>query len=134
MQNKDAWLSSLPSAPIFYPTTDEFKDPIAYIQKISATAKSAGICKVVPPKEWNPKFALNLETIKFPTRIQNIANLQKKKMSSKNARRTNLTRPLSKNVDQVVCEVCEGGFHEEVLLLCDKCGKGYHIYCLTPSL
>ncbi len=35
---------------------------------------------------------------------------------------------------QVMCEVCAGGTHEEVMLLCDKCGRGYHIFCLTPPL
>eukprot|EP00298_Acanthocystis_sp_HF-20_P016451 c21485_g1_i4.p1 GENE.c21485_g1_i4~~c21485_g1_i4.p1 ORF type:complete len:582 (+),score=156.24 c21485_g1_i4:154-1899(+) len=131
--DKESWIASLPDAPVFHPSTEEFKDPIAYIQKISITAKSTGICKIVPPAGWNPKFALDLETVKFPTRIQNIANLQKKKMMNKNMPK-NCRHNNKKNVEMIVCEVCEGGFHEEVMLLCDKCGKGNHIYCLTPPL
>ncbi len=74
-QSQGHWLSHLETAPTFYPTPDEFQDPIAYIRSIqtegskhgelagppkfalrSTTAYartklacSAGICKIVPP-------------------------------------------------------------------------------------
>jgi len=38
-----------PEAPVFEPTWDEFKDPIAYIEKIRDVAEKAGICKIKPP-------------------------------------------------------------------------------------
>ncbi|KAG9145128.1 hypothetical protein Leryth_008916 [Lithospermum erythrorhizon] len=33
-----------------------------------------------------------------------------------------------------ICEQCESGLHEEVMLLCDRCNKGWHLYCLSPPL
>ncbi|KAJ1605480.1 PHD domain-containing protein, partial [Cryptosporidium canis] len=32
------------------------------------------------------------------------------------------------------CEICRLNDHEEVLLLCDRCDRGYHTYCLSPPL
>ncbi|KAK3434357.1 hypothetical protein EUGRSUZ_D01851 [Eucalyptus grandis] len=33
-----------------------------------------------------------------------------------------------------ICELCKSGLHGEVMLLCDRCNKGWHIYCLSPPL
>lgn len=41
---------SPPDAPIFYPTCDEFADPLEYIEKIRPIASRAGLCKIIPPK------------------------------------------------------------------------------------
>lgn len=51
----------LKEAPTYYPTTEEFKDPFEYMKKISAEASQYGICKVVPPEEWQPRFAIDTE-------------------------------------------------------------------------
>ena len=32
----------------------------------------------------------------------------------------------------IACETCKSGSDEHQMLLCDKCGKGYHMYCLRP--
>lgn len=37
------------------------------------------------------------------------------------------------NRDQI-CEQCKSGLHGEVMLLCDRCDKGWHLHCLTPPL
>ncbi|KAK7406134.1 hypothetical protein VNO78_07753 [Psophocarpus tetragonolobus] len=68
--------STIPTGPVYYPTEDEFKDPLEYIYKIRPEAEPYGICKIVPPKSWKPPFALDLNTFTFPTKTQAIHKLQ----------------------------------------------------------
>lgn len=49
----------LKPAPVFYPTVEEFADPLRYIEKIRGRAEEWGICKIVPPVGWRPEFALD---------------------------------------------------------------------------
>ncbi|KAF3569346.1 hypothetical protein DY000_02012283 [Brassica cretica] len=67
---------NVPSGPVYYPTEDEFKDPLDYIHKIKPEAEAYGICKIVPPSSWKPPFGLDLESVKFPTKTQEIHRLQ----------------------------------------------------------
>ncbi|GIL43086.1 hypothetical protein Vafri_875 [Volvox africanus] len=47
-------------APVFYPTPEEFADPLSYIAKIRPEAEKYGICRVVPPAScWDPPFTLD---------------------------------------------------------------------------
>lgn len=52
---------NLPEAPTFRPTEEEFKDPVAYMQKIAPEGKKYGICRVIPPDNWQPPFAIDTE-------------------------------------------------------------------------
>ncbi|XAR70302.1 hypothetical protein NMG60_11027112 [Bertholletia excelsa] len=255
---------NIPLGPVYYPTEDEFKEPLEFIYKIRPEAEPYGICKIVPPMSWKPPFAQNLDSFTFPTKSQAIHQLQarcapcdpktfeleynrfleehcgrkfKKKVvfegeeldfcklfnavkryggydkvvdkkkwgevyrfvrpgakisecakhvlcqtyrehlydyenyynklnqektkgcklglhserktqdvcdvssfSSSKRRRKDLEGERVKEVkveeedlDQI-CEQCKSGLHGEVMLLCDRCNKGWHIYCLSPPL
>jgi jmjN domain len=52
--NTDVVGSSMPEAPSFHPTLEEFKDPLAYIKSLQAHGERYGIIKIVPPKGWAP--------------------------------------------------------------------------------
>lgn len=54
-------LFGIEEAPTFYPTRDEFKDPLRYIEKISPEGEKYGIIKIVPPNDYNPDFSLKTE-------------------------------------------------------------------------
>ncbi|CAN1778041.1 Lysine-specific demethylase JMJ17 [Linum perenne] len=258
-----ASLLNVPPAPVYYPSVEEFKDPLEYIHKIRNEAERYGICRIVPPEGWSPPFAMNLDSFSFPTKTQAIHQLQarpascdsetfeleytrflkehcgrkvrkkrvvfegedldmcklfnavkrfggydkvlddkkwgevsrfvnsgkvsecgkhvlcqlyrehlydyekyynilnkdvskgpKKRMqndrkgidqiefSLSKRRRKNVSGDKTKvcekvvkeeNLDQI-CKQCRSGLHGEVMLLCDRCNKGWHIYCLSPPL
>lgn len=53
------YLQSVPAAPVFYPTSEEFADPLTYISKIRSEGEKHGVCLIVPPAScWDPPFAL----------------------------------------------------------------------------
>lgn len=45
--------------PAFYPTMEEFNDPMAYVKSIADRARPYGICKVVPPEGWRMPFVID---------------------------------------------------------------------------
>lgn len=51
----------LQHCPIFYPTVDEFAQPMAYMAKVGKEARDYGIAKIVPPEGWKPPFVLDTE-------------------------------------------------------------------------
>ena len=40
------------SSPVFHPSEEEFKDPVAYIKMIRHEAEKFGVCVIVPPESW----------------------------------------------------------------------------------
>ncbi|KAI8149987.1 PLU-1-like protein-domain-containing protein [Fennellomyces sp. T-0311] len=66
----------LQEAPTYYPTEEEFKEPIKYIQQIRPEAEKFGIVKIVPPKSYKPAFCLNTEEFRFRTRIQKLNSME----------------------------------------------------------
>ncbi|KAK0162000.1 hypothetical protein PV327_008383 [Microctonus hyperodae] len=67
-----------PEAPVFEPTAEEFLDPLGYIAKIRPIAEKAGICKIKPPPNWQPPFAVDVDKFKFTPRIQRLNELEAK--------------------------------------------------------
>ncbi|KAK9728504.1 hypothetical protein K7432_000986 [Basidiobolus ranarum] len=77
-------LFNLEEAPTFYPTEEEFEDPLGYIDQIKAEGEKYGICKIVPPKNWKPTFCVDTETFRFNTRIQKLNTLDGKTRANVN--------------------------------------------------
>ncbi|KAJ6616266.1 PLU-1-like protein-domain-containing protein [Mycena sp. CBHHK59/15] len=66
----------LQGCPAFYPTAEEFKDPMAYIRSISDRANAYGICKVVPPVGWKMPFVTDTANFRFKTRLQRLNSVE----------------------------------------------------------
>nr|GEX95044.1 putative lysine-specific demethylase JMJ16 isoform X1 [Tanacetum cinerariifolium] len=63
---------------VFHPTEEEFKDIYKYIDKIRPKAEENGICRINPPKSWEPPFLMkgNKFDTKFGTHVQEINALK----------------------------------------------------------
>ncbi|KAG6850616.1 hypothetical protein H0H93_010808 [Arthromyces matolae] len=66
----------LQDCPEYYPTVEEFKDPMGYIRSISEQAKEYGICKIIPPEGWDMPFVTDSETFRFRTRLQRLNSIE----------------------------------------------------------
>ncbi|PWY79630.1 PLU-1-domain-containing protein [Aspergillus heteromorphus CBS 117.55] len=66
----------LKEAPTFRPTEEEFRDPEAYIRKIAPEGKKYGICRIIPPENWQPTFAIDTERFHFKTRRQELNSVE----------------------------------------------------------
>ncbi|XP_044943374.1 lysine-specific demethylase 5D isoform X2 [Mustela putorius furo] len=65
-----------PECPVFEPTWAEFRDPLGYIAKIRPIAEKSGICKIRPPTDWQPPFAVEVDNFRFTPRIQRLNELE----------------------------------------------------------
>lgn len=65
-----------PEAPVFEPSAKEFTDPLAYIARIRPVAEKSGICKIRPPPDWQPPFAIDVDNFRFTPRVQCLRELE----------------------------------------------------------
>eukprot|EP00210_Caulerpa_lentillifera_P004119 g3928.t1 len=70
---------SVPSAPIYHPSEEEFHDPFKYISEIRSEAEKYGICTIVPPDHWtslfNPQVDCKDEDCQFYPKRQFVSSL-----------------------------------------------------------
>lgn len=68
------WIDKIPECPVFFPTKEEFEDPLIYLQKVAPRASKYGICKIVSPICASvPAGAVLMKEqggFKFTTRVQ----------------------------------------------------------------
>ncbi|XP_047307181.1 lysine-specific demethylase JMJ706 [Impatiens glandulifera] len=68
------WTEKIPECPVYYPSKEEFQDPLVYLQKISPEASRFGICKIVCPFSASVPAGMVLMKEKvgfrFTTRVQ----------------------------------------------------------------
>lgn len=57
----------LQEAPTFYPSLEEWKDPMDYIKSIAEEGSKFGIVKIVPPDSWTPDFGVDTEVCCRPS-------------------------------------------------------------------
>lgn len=59
-QNQVCSLDSIEEMKTYYPTVEEFKSPIDYIEKLfKEGANLFGCIKIIPPKEFRPPLAFD---------------------------------------------------------------------------
>ncbi|KAJ0681666.1 putative transcription factor & chromatin remodeling JmjN family [Helianthus annuus] len=68
------WTDKVPGCPVYFPSKEEFEDPLVYLQKIASEASRFGICKIVSPLSASVSAGtvLTREKVgfKFTTRVQ----------------------------------------------------------------
>ncbi|KAH9808328.1 JmjC domain, hydroxylase-domain-containing protein [Melampsora americana] len=69
-------LFGLEHCPVFYPTVEEFKDPMKYFELIGHKLRNFGIGKIVPPDGWRAPCMLDTESFKFKTRVQRLNSME----------------------------------------------------------
>ncbi|XP_073400283.1 lysine-specific demethylase 5A isoform X2 [Dendrobates tinctorius] len=65
-----------PECPVFEPSWEEFSDPLSFIGRIRSIAERTGICKIRPPKDWQPPFACDVKSFGFTPRVQRLNELE----------------------------------------------------------
>ena len=119
---------------MFRPSTDDFEHPLTYIESIRAAAEPFGICRIIPPPCWKPRFAIDLASFKFPTRVQSIHKLYKRDAAdtSKDTWWENYVAfQLAENKKQRTRNPILGGKELELQKLFQTVEKrgGYHTVC-----
>ncbi|XP_078206190.1 lysine-specific demethylase 5A-like isoform X1 [Callithrix jacchus] len=65
-----------PECPVFEPSWEELTDPLSFIGRIRLLAEKTGICKIRPPKDWQPPFACEVKSFRFTRRVQRLNELE----------------------------------------------------------
>ncbi|XP_043944415.1 lysine-specific demethylase 5A [Protopterus annectens] len=65
-----------PECPVFEPSWEDFSDPLVFVSKIRPIAVETGICKIRPPRDWQPPFACDVKNFHFTPRVQRLNELE----------------------------------------------------------
>lgn len=69
---QSAWLEDIPLAPVYTPTSEEWKDPLAYIRSIQEEAAKFGMCVIKAPVAPAAPAGIVLKDFRFTTRQQRV--------------------------------------------------------------
>ncbi|XP_037785733.1 mucin-5AC-like [Penaeus monodon] len=69
--------SILVRAPSFFPSEEEFTDPLDYIEKIRPEAEQFGLCRIVPPGNFKPECRVN-DDMRFTANNQYIHKMMRR--------------------------------------------------------
>lgn len=87
-ENVNASISEIEEMKTFYPSEEEFSDPLTYIDQLikKQGAYQYGCIKIVPPQSFKPTLAFDQNsTQKLPTRFQVLQELSQGKGFKQNA-------------------------------------------------
>ena len=81
-ENVNAAITDIPEIKTYFPTEQEFSDPMAYIEDLvkNQGAAECGCVKIVPPASFKPSFCFDRESDrKLPSRFQVLQDLSQGK-------------------------------------------------------
>ena len=88
-ENVNANITEIDEMKTYFPTEEEFSDPLVYIDAMlrNEEARSYGCVKIVPPPSFKPTLAFDRESPqKLPTRFQVLQDLSQGKAFEQNNR------------------------------------------------
>jgi hypothetical protein len=88
--------------------------------------------EILRVKEVRYSGVLVLEGRDGRTVTENITNVSHCGLDIKNGEHDDVMFNLTPKSQH--CEICREPAYEAVMVLCDSCNRGYHIFCLTPPL
>jgi len=59
----------LQEAPTYRPSEEEFRNPMEFIRRIAPEASKYGLCRIIPPDNWKPDFAIDTEVRTLSSRL-----------------------------------------------------------------
>ncbi|CCH44977.1 hypothetical protein BN7_4555 [Wickerhamomyces ciferrii] len=63
---------NIESIPTYYPTEEQFKDPMGFIESINDVGMKYGAVKIIPPPNYDPGFSMDLSRLKFRAAKQSL--------------------------------------------------------------